>query len=102
MSFNALAIMFRPMLANYLQPLEENGTIAKLQADISLVAQEGAIPALVDLVSQLKEHNALLREIADRMKADANRCAELAAEREYPAFPDSIAGTTGPIAHIGV
>lgn len=85
MSFNAFAIMLKPFIANYLAPLEEDGTIAKLQADIALVAKSGAIPELAALVREMKRHNDLLQTLAERMNADGYG--------NFTAGPDT--GTTG-------
>lgn len=70
MSLNAFAIMLKPILANYLQPLEENGTIAKLQADIELVAKSNAIPELATLVSELQRHNVLMERFFQMLESE--------------------------------
>lgn len=76
MSLNAFAIMLKPFLAKYLEPLEEDGTIAKLQADIALVAKENAIPELAKLVANLERNNALLESIEKLLKESPNECPE--------------------------
>lgn len=63
MSITAFGIMLKPILSKYLEPLEENGTIAKLQRDITLIAESNAIPELATLVSELQEHNRLMRRL---------------------------------------
>ena len=99
MSFNAFAIMLKPVLANYLAPLEENGTIAKLQADIELVAKSGAIPEFAQLVKGLERHNELLEKLTviiemQGMKAD-ERAVEYPGQPDNSATADSLTGTTG-------
>ena len=63
MSITAFGIMLKPILAKYLEPLEENGTIAKLQKDIELIAKSNAIPELATLVSELQNHNRLMERL---------------------------------------
>lgn len=88
MSMNAIGIMLKPILAKYLEPLEENGTIAKLQRDVTLIAESNAIPELATLVSELQEHNRLMRRLFELIEGAANGNA---AEFE----PGSDTGTTG-------
>jgi len=98
---SAFAIMLKPLLSQYLEPLEANGTIAKLQADIEMLSKEGALPALHELVSEMKAHNALLREIADGMKADeyGSHLPDFGSSR-IVSGPDT--GTTGLIGNNGI
>lgn len=70
MSLNAFAIMLKPFLAKYLEPLEEDGTIAKLQADIALVAKENAIPELAKLVANLERYNDLMERVLIVLKKE--------------------------------
>ena len=98
---SAMAIMLKPLIGQYLEPLERNGTIAKLQADIEMLAREGALPALHELVTQLKRHNELLELLAERIKADEPG-AEQPAVQYWPgntAVTGSDTGTAGPIGH---
>jgi len=99
---NAIAIMLKPLLARWIEPLEENGTLDKIQRDIEMIAQADAIPALAELVEQMKDHNALLRGMAERMKADdGQRSSELsrASENDASAFSGPDTGSAG---HVGV
>lgn len=75
MSITAFGIMLKPILAKYLEPLEENGTIAKLQRDITLIAESNAIPELATLVSELQEHNRLMRRLFELIEGAANGSA---------------------------
>lgn len=69
MSLQAFGIMLKPTLAKYLEPLEENGTIAKLQRDVALIAESNAIPELATLVSELQRHNALMERVCNILDA---------------------------------
>lgn len=64
---DSLMIMLRPMIGQYLKPLEENGTIAKMQSQIQTVTARNAIPELAEFIESIREHNSLLREIRDGM-----------------------------------
>ena len=72
MSLHAFGIMLKPILAKYLEPLEEDGTIAKLQRDIALIANSNAIPELATLVSELQEHNRLMRRLFELIEGAAH------------------------------
>lgn len=96
MSLNAFAIMLKPILANYLQPLEENGTIAKLQADIELVAKSNAIPELATLVSELQRHNILMERFFQMLESEAMKNGATGNVE-----PGSDPGTTGLIGDSG-
>lgn len=72
MSLQAFGIMLKPILAKYLEPLEANGTIAKLQRDVTLIAESNAIPELATLVSELQEHNRLMRKLFELIEGAAN------------------------------
>lgn len=96
MSLNAFAIMLKPVLAKYLEPLEENGTIAKLQRDVTLIAESNAIPELATLVSELQLHNQLMRrlfQLIDQAERQADERTEPA--RDFEPGPDT--GTAGLI-----
>lgn len=92
MSLNALGIMLKPLLAKYIEPLEENGTIAKLQRDIELIAASNALPELATLVSELQTHNRLMQRLFDLIEGAATH------ERTTPdPEPRSDTGTAGLI-----
>lgn len=67
---DSFMIMLRPMIGQYLKPLEENGTIEKIQRDVQLIAESDAIPGLAELIANLKEHNQLLKDIRDGHSAE--------------------------------
>lgn len=95
---DSMMIMIRPMIGQYLKPLEENGTIERMQSQIKLIADRDAIPELAEMIEHIREHNALLREIRDERRGQYNcgRCLELNAVEPGP---DPAA--TGHVGHDG-
>ncbi len=89
MSLNAFAIMLKPFLAKYLEPLEEDGTIAKLQADVTLVAQSDIIPSLAALVGHLERHNDLLEQVKNLLEDLKESQNGIAVELEPGSDPDA-------------
>lgn len=86
---SAIAVMLKPMFPQVferVERMEADGTMAKIQSDIALIANSDALPAIAELARGLKEHNELLREIRDRMIADDLRT-----------FPRSDTGAAGPL-----
>ena len=96
MSFQAFGIMLKPILAKYLEPLEADGTIAKLQRDVSLIAQSNAIPELATLVSELQEHNRLMNKLFELIEGAANN-GDYTKPAPGDFEPGSHPGTTGLI-----
>lgn len=94
MSITAFGIMLKPILAKYLEPLEENGTIAKLQRDITLIAESNAIPELATLVSELQEHNRLMRRLFELIEG-AVADERFNAEAGHPPQPGADTGAAG-------
>lgn len=94
MSLNAIGIMLKPLLAKYIDPLEENGTIAKLQADIQLIADSNAIPELGRLVANLELHNQLMQRFFELVQSAESQSNE---RTETKPGPDT--GTTGLVGH---
>lgn len=92
MSLNAFAIMLKPFLSKYLEPLEENGTIAKLQQDITLIAQSNAIPELAVLVSELQTHNRIMARLCTLLDKAAYDTSD---ERSEPGSDTAAAGLIG-------
>ena len=75
---NSLMIMIKPLLNGRIEEMEENGTLEKIQSDIQMIAHSNALPALSELIANLKEHNALLREIRELHYARLEPVASLA------------------------
>lgn len=69
MSASSMGLILRPLISQYLEPLEENGTIAKLQSDIELAAERGAIVSLANLIHNMERHNALLERLVTIFEA---------------------------------
>lgn len=94
MSLQAFGIVLKPILTKYLEPLEENGTIAKLQRDVTLIAESNAIPELATLVSELQEHNRLMRRLFQLIDGAVSD-ERFKAEAGYPVEPRSDTDATG-------
>lgn len=98
MSLQAFGIMLKPILAKYLEPLEADGTIAKLQRDVALIAESNAIPELATLVSELQEHNRLMRKLFSLIEEAAHGQPEPAANVEPRSYPPAT-GLIGDHSH---
>lgn len=94
MSLNAFAIMLKPLLAKQLEPLEENGTLDKLRADIELVAKSNAIPELATLVSEMKRHNDMMERLF--ALADHQLNTKGVDDHDGQSFSDAIARCVDP------
>lgn len=69
---SAIAVMLKPMFPQVferVEQMESDGTLAKIQSDIALIANSDTLPAIAELAKSLKEHNALLRELRDLIDA---------------------------------
>lgn len=96
MSLQAFGIMLKPILAKYLEPLEADGTIAKLQRDVTLIAESNTIPELATLVSELQEHNRLMRRLFQLIDGAVSD-ERFEAEAGNPVEPGPDTGTAGLI-----